>query len=88
MIVGVPREIKNEEYRVAMTPNGVKDFVRAGHKVIVEAGAGTGSGFSDREYKAAGAELGGDSGDPVVDTLGPDHTATPFVGCAKHIRVA
>ncbi len=40
-----------------MTPNGVKDFVRAGHKVIVEAGAGVGSGFSDKEYKAAGAEL-------------------------------
>ena len=57
MIVGVPKEIKNEEYRVAMTPNGVKDFVRAGHTVIVEAGAGVGSGFSDAEYKAAGAEL-------------------------------
>ena len=57
MIVGVPKEIKNEEYRVGMTPNGVKDFVRAGHTVIVEAGAGVGSGFSDEEYKAAGAEL-------------------------------
>ncbi len=57
MIVGVPKEIKNEEYRVGMTPNGVKDFVRAGHTVIVEAGAGVGSGFSDDEYKAAGAEL-------------------------------
>ncbi len=57
MIVGVPKEIKNEEYRVAMTPNGVKDFVRAGHTVVVEAGAGVGSGFSDDEYKAAGAEL-------------------------------
>ena len=57
MIVGVPKEIKNEEYRVAMTPNGVKDFVRAGHKVVVEVGAGVGSGFSDDEYKAAGAEL-------------------------------
>ena len=53
----LPKEIKNEEYRVAMTPNGVKDFVRAGHTVIVEAGAGVGSGFSDDEYKAAGAEL-------------------------------
>ena len=57
MIVGVPKEIKNEEYRVAMTPNGVKDFVHAGHTVVVEAGAGVGSGFSDDEYKAAGAEL-------------------------------
>ncbi len=57
MIVGCPKEIKNEEYRVGMTPNGVKEFVRAGHTVIVEAGAGVGSGFSDEEYKAAGAEL-------------------------------
>ncbi len=64
MIVGVPKEIKNEEYRVAMTPNGVKDFVRAGHTVIVEAGAGVGSGFSDDEYKAAGAELA-----PVADVF-------------------
>ncbi len=57
MIVGVPKEIKNEEYRVAVTPNGVKEFVRAGHKVMVEAGAGVGSGFADKEYKAAGAEM-------------------------------
>ncbi len=57
MIVGVPKEIKNEEYRVAVTPNGVKEFVRAGHTVVVEAGAGVGSGFTDAEYKAAGAEL-------------------------------
>jgi alanine dehydrogenase len=57
MIVGVPKEIKNEEYRVAMTPNGEKVFVNAGHTVVVEAGAGAGSGFSDDAYKAAGAEL-------------------------------
>jgi alanine dehydrogenase len=57
MIVGCPKEIKNEEYRVGMTPNGVKDFVAAGHTVIVEAGAGVGSGFADKEYKAAGATL-------------------------------
>ncbi|HMK92519.1 MAG TPA: alanine dehydrogenase, partial [Thermoleophilia bacterium] len=40
MIVGVPKEIKNEEYRVSVTPIGVKEFVRAGHTVLVEAGAG------------------------------------------------
>ncbi len=64
MIVGCPKEIKNEEYRVGMTPNGVKDFVSAGHTVIVEAGAGVGSGFSDKEYKAAGATLA-----PVKDVF-------------------
>jgi len=57
MIVGVPKEIKNEEYRVAVTPNGVKEFVRAGHTVFVEKGAGVGSGFDDTAYKAAGATL-------------------------------
>ena len=57
MIVGVPKEIKNEEYRVAVTPNGVKEFVRAGHTVFIESGAGVGSGFDDAAYKAAGATL-------------------------------
>src|SRR5450756_2586665 len=57
MIVGVPKEIKNEEYRVAVTPNGVKEFMRAGHTVIVEKAAGVGSGFGDAAYKAAGASL-------------------------------
>ena len=57
MIVGVPKEIKNEEYRVAVTPTGVKEFVRAGHTVVVEKGAGVGSGFDDAAYKAAGAKL-------------------------------
>jgi len=57
MIVGVPREIKNEEYRVSMTPNGVKEFVRAGHAVVVEKGAGIGAGFDDAAYAAAGAEM-------------------------------
>jgi len=57
MIVGVPREIKNEEYRVAVTPVGVKELVRAGHAAVVEVGAGVGSGFTDEDYLAAGAEL-------------------------------
>jgi alanine dehydrogenase len=57
MIVGVPKEIKNEEYRVAVTPIGVKEFVRTGHTVVVEKGAGVGSGFDDAAYKAAGASM-------------------------------
>jgi len=57
MIVGVPKEIKNEEYRVAVTPIGVKEFVRAGHTTLVEQGAGIGSGFADDAYAAAGARL-------------------------------
>ncbi|MCA8938775.1 MAG: alanine dehydrogenase, partial [Planctomycetes bacterium] len=57
MIVGVPREIKNNEYRVGLTPAGVHTFVAAGHKVIVEAGAGLGCGILDADYEEAGANL-------------------------------
>ncbi|MCF6464894.1 alanine dehydrogenase [Clostridium sp. Cult2] len=57
MIVGVPKEIKEQENRVAITPAGVDALVRAGHKVVVEANAGMGAGFSDEEYSALGAEI-------------------------------
>lgn len=57
MIVGVPREIKNLENRVSTTPAGVHEFVARGHEVVVERGAGAGSGFTDQEYVAAGASL-------------------------------
>ncbi|MBI3864783.1 MAG: alanine dehydrogenase [Planctomycetia bacterium] len=55
MIVGVPREVKQDEYRVAMLPVGVEELTRAGHKVLVERGAGQGSGIQDDEYRANGA---------------------------------
>lgn len=57
MIVGVPKEIKDNEYRVAMTPGGVRQLVEAGHQVWVETGAGEGSGFSDAQYEGAGAKI-------------------------------
>ena len=57
MLIGVPREVKREEYRVALTPAGVEALTRAGHGVLFEAGAGQGSGFADDLYGAAGAEL-------------------------------
>jgi alanine dehydrogenase len=57
MIIGVVKEIKNNENRVALTPAGVVSFVQAGHKVLVEKGAGIGSGFVDVDYAQAGAEL-------------------------------
>lgn len=57
MIVGVPREIKNNEYRVALVSSGVRDLVENGHKVIIQMGAGAGSGISDAEYQSAGAEI-------------------------------
>lgn len=57
MIVGVPKEIKNNEFRVGLTPGAVAEFVAHGHSVIVEAGAGVGSTFGDTEYSAAGAQM-------------------------------
>src|SRR5260370_14062223 len=57
MIIGVPNEIKTHEYRVAMIPVGVEELSRAGHKVVVQAGAGQGSGISDEMYAQNGAEI-------------------------------
>ncbi|MCZ9339795.1 alanine dehydrogenase, partial [Streptomyces sp. TRM76130] len=54
--VGIPREVKNNEFRVAITPAGVHELVRHGHQVVVERGAGVGSSIPDTEYAAAGAE--------------------------------
>ncbi|HEX9919068.1 MAG TPA: alanine dehydrogenase [Pyrinomonadaceae bacterium] len=57
MLVGLPKEIKDNEYRVGMTPAGVRALVDAGHKVVVERGAGEGSGFDDTLYERAGASI-------------------------------
>lgn len=57
MRIGIPKEIKNNENRVAMTPSGAADFVRAGHQVFIEQAAGRGSGFIDLEYEEAGATI-------------------------------
>ncbi len=57
MIVGIPREVKDNEYRVAATPEGVRELVRAGHDVVVETGAGAGSALGDDEFMAAGAKI-------------------------------
>src|ERR1700758_4383565 len=57
MIVGVPKEIKTDEYRVAMIPVGVEELTRLGHRGLIEAGAGQPSGISDERYTANGAEI-------------------------------
>ncbi|MXP40418.1 alanine dehydrogenase [Altererythrobacter soli] len=62
MRIGCPREIKNREYRVGLTPESVKELARHGHDVWIEAGAGLGIGASDAEYRAAGAEIRDDAG--------------------------
>ena len=57
MLIGVPKEIKNHEYRVGMTPASVREVVHSGHSVVVETLAGIGIGSSDEDYAAAGAEI-------------------------------
>jgi alanine dehydrogenase len=57
MIIGVPKEIKNEEYRVSVPPMAVEVLTRAGHEVLVQSTAGEGSGFTDEEYIKAGATI-------------------------------
>ena len=57
MIIGIPKEIKNNENRVAITPAGVVALKKSGHQVLIEQGAGLGSGFEDADYKAAGADI-------------------------------
>jgi alanine dehydrogenase len=64
MRIGVPTEIKSHEYRVGMTPSGVRELSRAGHAVVVQAGAGAGVGIADAEYAAAGARI-----EPDVEAL-------------------
>ena len=63
MIVGVPKEVKGDEYRVALLPVGVEELTRAGHRVLVEAMAGIGSGLPDHDYLRHGAELVATPGD-------------------------
>jgi len=55
--IGVPKEVKTDEYRVAMIPVGVEELSRAGHKVLIQAGAGQGSGIADEQYSGNGAEI-------------------------------
>jgi len=57
MIIGLPKEIKDNEYRVAVIPGGVRQLVDSGHEVLVQAGAGEGSGFSDEEYSWGGGRI-------------------------------
>jgi alanine dehydrogenase len=59
MVIGIPKEIKDQEYRVSLTPDGAATLCQKGHKVWVEASAGGGSGFTDDEYRKAGATIAG-----------------------------
>jgi alanine dehydrogenase len=85
MRVAVPSEVKNNEYRVAITPAGVHDLVAAGHEVFVQAGAGRGSSITDDEYAKAGAKITADaattwaSGDMVLKVKEPIESEYDFL---------
>lgn len=67
MVIGIPKEVKAQEYRVSVTPEGVAALVADGHRVLCEASCGEGSGFSDDEYAAAGAEVAGQAGEVFAE---------------------
>lgn len=84
MTVGVPREIKQQEHRVALLPATAHQLAKRGHRVIVECGAGAGSGYPDEEYAAAGAELvdshaAAFDADLVVKVKEPQHAEIPLL---------
>lgn len=83
MKIGVPKEIKDQEYRVGMTPGGCRSLVAAGHQVFVQAQAGEGSGFTDDEYRQAGVEILNDAesvwstGDMIIKVKEPIEAEYP-----------
>ena len=66
MIIGIPKEIKDNEKRVSLTPYGAMELVKAGNKVLIEKNAGLGSGFTDQDYINSGSVIYGTSDDPEV----------------------
>jgi alanine dehydrogenase len=85
MIIGVPKEIKGQEYRVALLPSAAYQLIKRGHQVVVERGAGTGAGYPDADYNQAGATLVGDhtgvfeKADLVVKVKEPQPSEYPLL---------
>ena len=85
MIVGIPKEVKKDEHRVSLPPDGVRELVAHGHRVLVQKSAGEGSGFSDAEYAGAGAQLVDTAADAwngaemVVKVKEPQPNEYPFL---------
>ena len=73
MIVGVPKEIKRDEYRVGLLPVGAEELTRAGHHVLVEPGAGLGSGLADQDYAAMRGRTGRQPPAEILRPLRHDH---------------
>lgn len=91
MIIGVPKEIKEQEFRVAMLPSAAYQLIRGGHKVLVERGAGAGAGYPDADYEAAGATLLDDhagifeQADLIVKVKEPQPSEFPLLRPGQHL---
>src|SRR5437773_572922 len=88
MLIGVPKEVKNHEYRVGLVPGSVRELVHHGHKVVVESSAGVGIGFDDSAYENAGAEILTRAADVFADRkstrLNSSHITISYAGfCLK-----
>src|SRR4029079_16515458 len=85
MVIGIPREIKEQEFRVSLPPSAAYQLIRRTHQVIVEAGAGMGAGFPDSDYEAAGAQLVKthkevfERDDLIVKVKEPQESETPLL---------
>ena len=91
MRIGVPKEIKNKEYRVGMVVAGVRALTSAGHKVLVQHNAGTGAGISDDDYRKAGATIAAekwDKGKQAGAEAEKMNLALPGLGLAKQLYEA
>ncbi|MDF1487290.1 alanine dehydrogenase [Tessaracoccus caeni] len=86
MRIGVPREVKNNEFRVGLTPAGVLELAKRGHLVSVETGAGVGAGISDQNYRDAGASIIGDSDRVWADADLVVKVKEPVAGEYRHLR--
>src|SRR6188472_2961841 len=82
MKVGVPTEIKTDEYRVSLTPAGVRELVEHGHEVLIQAGAGVGSTIPDEEYTTQGARIVPEPQSEEVEMLRPDHLLFTYLHLA------
>lgn len=91
MHIGVPREVKQDEYRVGMIPAGVEELTRAGHRVLIETGAGLGSGISDEQYSEAGATISSTaaevygSADLIVKVKEPQPKEWPLIRAGQMV---
>ena len=85
MIIGVPKEVKPQEFRIALTPHGAAELIKSGHQVLVERNGGTGAGFTDSEYQSVGAQVVASAAeiwatsDIIVKVKEPQPSEYPFM---------